>query len=152
MLQVSSTRQSCSFVIDFMDLCTDNMALDKNEANWGFCAESHVRRMDSTSIPLRKPQSHSLESAAAWKEIQHGSRNSVKHFNVYRFNLHLNVKLWNWTNTIKWQILKTSGLMFKNKSRKWITTPQALRFTLSFIVLFHGFRVACHRQRKWNKN
>lgn len=123
-----------------MDLCTDNMAVDINEANLGFCAQSHVRRGDSTSIHLRKPSvSHILESALAWKEIQHDSRSPVKHFNVRRFYLHLNVRLWNWTNTIKWQILKTSGLMFKNKSRRWITTPQASQFTLFFIILFHGF-------------
>lgn len=118
------------------------MALDKNEARLEFCAESHVRRMDSTSTPLRQPSvSNIWESAAAWNEIQHGIRSSVKHFNIRRFYLHPNVGLWNWTNTIKWQILKTSGLMFKNKSRRWITTPQAAHCTFFFflIVLFHGF-------------
>ena len=80
---------------------------------------------------LRQPETKS----------QHGIRSSVKHFNIRRFYLHPNVGLWNWTNTIKWQILKTSGLMFKNKSRRWITTPQAAHCTFFFflIVLFHGF-------------
>lgn len=153
MLQVSSTRQSCPCVIDLIDFCTENMALDKNEARLGYCAESHVRRMDSTSTPLRKPSvPHLWKSAAAWKEIQHGSRSSVKHFNIRRFCLHSNVGLWNWTNTIQWHILKTSGLMFKNKSRRWITTPQASHYTLFSLSCFMDSRVACHRQRKWNKN
>lgn len=67
MLQVGSTRRSCSCVIDLVDFCTENMAVDKNEARLGFCA-----------VTCQKNGFHFHTSAKAFNLIYVGICGSLK--------------------------------------------------------------------------